>query len=284
MNICFLGAGAFGKALAKIAEKNSHKISFYDPQVFPEIPLETAISNKDLIVYVAPSNKYPELLPQLDKNIPIICASKGFLSTKPFEEFKDFSALGGAAFSKDFEDESKQLTLTASSSLSEIIFSTENITIEYTSDTLGIMLCGALKNIYAIGAGIYQQNQADENCGPSITPQNNNEHLAIILPYLETAAAEIGQILEQNGATKDVLKLSCGIKDLVLTCSENSRNFRFGIDIVKNNPKELATIEGLNIINSLADYPDFVIPDSATMLKDIIEKVENYESEQNAAQ
>lgn len=284
MKICFLGAGAFGKALAKVAEYNGHEVSFYDPIVFPEIELDTATHGKDLIVYVAPSDKAAELLPNLDKETPLICASKGFLSLKPFEGFKNFSALAGAAFSEqvmdtlsdDIEDK-PSLRLTASSELAETIFSTEQITIEYTKDTLGILLCGAMKNIYAIGAGAYYENQLQESCGPTTPtdPTDQNSSLSVILPYLETAAAETQKILEVNGADKNTLKLSCGVSDLVLTCTDNSRNFRFGRALITGAKEDTATIEGVSAINNLENYQEFKIPDSATLIKDIIEKVKN---------
>ena len=277
MKICFLGAGAFGKALAKVAEYNGHEVSFYDPLVFPEIELTTATQGKNLNVYVAPSDKYTDILPKLDKTTPLICASKGFLSLKPFLGFKDFSALAGAAFSEqvmdtlsDKNEEKPAIRLTASSELAETIFSTEYITIEYTKDPLGILLCGALKNIYAIGAGAYLENQLQEACGP-----NQGDNLATILPYLETAAAEIQKILEENGAKKDTMKLSCGVPDLVLTCTDNSRNFRFGRSLITGKKEDSTTVEGVNAIKNLDKYPEFIIPDSATLLKDIIKRVEN---------
>ena len=263
MKITFLGAGTFGKALANIAKYNGHETKFYDPIKFPDISLQSAIAGADIVVFVAPSEKAAELLPKLDQETPLICASKGFFSQKSFESFSNFSVLSGAAFAKDIEStfndkEAKPLTLTTTSELSETIFSTEKITIEYTKDTLGVLLCGTLKNIYAIGAGLYGES------GDTAT-----------LSYLETTISEMLSILSANHADPETLRLSCGAADLVLSCSNSSRNFRYGL-FLKNQGSSFdhsATIEGLNAIKALPNYPEFILPNSATIFKDIVKTV-----------
>ena len=212
------------------------------------------------------------LLPKLDADTPLICGSKGFLSLKPFSRFKNFSALSGASFPRDIRevldmglDSPKDVVLTASSALSEELFTTEKVKIEYTSDTLGILLCGALKNIYAIGAGYFGRGE-------------------LSMGYLENVVSEMLDILEINDADKNTLRLSCGAADLVYSCSEKSRNFKLGALIKKGDEDQIKkyatenTLEGLNIINSLENYPDFVIPNDTPMIVDII----NLVKEQNA--
>ena len=274
MKITFLGAGVFGTALSNVAKYNGHEVKLYDPIKYPKTTLSSAISGADLVVYAAPSEKIDEILPQLDQDTPLICASKGFLSAKPFARFKKFSVLSGAAFAHDIENilnpsraDSqttiiKNIVLTATSDLSEQIFSTENITIEYTDDIIGVLLCGALKNIYAIGAGIYGGDEVSRT-------------------YLENVITEMITILQNNHAKKETLLLSCGATDLVLTCSPRSRNFSFG-RALKSQDKSLLhefvsknTIEGLSLIKSIDKFSDFVIPDSATILVDIIKVVKD---------
>lgn len=259
MKITFLGAGVFGTALAKIAEENGHEIRFYDPYKYPNITLLDATNGSDLNIFTAPSHAVNDILANLDEATPLICASKGFLSLKLFEKFQNFSALGGAGFANDIAKTAK-VTFTTSSELAENIFSTENAHIEYTKDTLGIILCGALKNVFAIGAGLY--GETDSATAP--------------MSYLESAITEMQLILKENGANPDTLRLSCGAADLVLSCTEGSRNFRFGRDI-KNNQTQTdtgkTTIEGLSVINSLANYPEFIIPESAHLFKDIVKTV-----------
>ncbi|MBQ3309301.1 hypothetical protein IJG78_01335 [Candidatus Saccharibacteria bacterium] len=259
MKVTILGAGAFGSALGKIVEYNGHEVTFYDPIKYPSISLDSAVSSPEAIIYVAPSDQHADLLPYLPQDTPLICASKGFLSLTPFNKFTNFSALGGAAFAKDIENSKKNLRLTASSSLSERLFSTEKITVEYTADTLGILLCGALKNIYAIGAGLFGDSENAE---------------AVSMPYLESVISEMQSILKVNGSSSEVLKLSCGAPDLLLSCSPDSRNFRFGLSLKNHTKSNDATVEGLSVIKSLNEYPEFTIPNSATILKDIINIIE----------
>lgn len=266
MKITFLGAGVFGSALANIARDNGHEVKFYDPFKYPGISLHDSTNGSNLNIFTAPSSAAKNILPELDKNIPLIIASKGFVSLKPFQDFKSISALGGAGFANELE----HVTFTTSSETAENIFSTKNIKLEYTSDTLGILLCGALKNVFALGAGLY--GETNSTTAP--------------MSYLETAIAEMKQILESNHADSDTLRLSCGAADLVLSCTEKGRNFCFGRTLKTAISEEAApssivktteTIESISVINSLANYPEFVIPESANLFKDIINIVkENY--------
>lgn len=282
MKITFLGAGVFGSALAKIAEYNGHEIRFYDPAKYPQFSLKETINGADLAIYAAPSSVYNDIVPKLPADLPLVCASKGFLTKKPFEKFKDFSALGGAAFAEDVlaaiknsaestddsEDDTdlsvKEIQFTASSPILEQIFSAEKIRVEYTEDTLGIMLCGALKNVYAIGAGVY---------GDGSVP----------VSFLESVVTEMTDILEANGAKKDTLKLSCGVPDLMLTCSEQSRNFRYGLSLKeaersgKNETEKTDTVEGIAVIKSIENTPDFVLPENANIFRDIVALVNKHE-------
>ena len=275
MKITFLGAGAYGTALESIALYNGHETKFYDPIKFPDINLESAISGADAVVYCAPSDQAGKILPLLDIETPLICASKGFLSEKPFEKFKNFSVLSGAGFAKDIkaaldiaDEKASSIRLTGTSHLIERVFSTEKIIIEYTSDRLGVLLCGALKNIYAIGAGYHSSD---------FSPA-----------YLESILSEMIDILTLNGADKNTLRLSCGISDLILSCNADSRNFRYGeslkthasghnsqpSNVQKTKSKSgKPLVEGVSAIMHLADYPDFTIPATASILKDIVKLV-----------
>lgn len=259
MKVTFLGAGAYGQALGGVVKLNDHEVKYYDPIKFPEVELTEAISDAEVIVYVAPSEIYQEILPKLPKNIPLILASKGFVSTRPFEEFEHFSALGGAAFAEDLVEAKKPIRLTASSEISEQIFTTEFLTIEFCKDTKGIMLSGALKNVYAIGAGIF------------INKENSKQ-------YFSEVFFEMQGILKANGCNEDTATLSCGLPDLLLSSTPSGRNYMFGREI-RNHPSSMVepagTVEGLTVIKSLKNFPEFVIPEDAKLILEIIKKVKD---------
>ena len=259
MKVTFLGAGLYGEALGKMAELNDHEIKYYDPYKFPDIKIEDAISEAEAVVYVAPAVAYQEILPKLSKKTPLILASKGFVSMRPFEEFENFSVLSGAAFAEDLMEAKHLVRLTASSEISEQIFTTDNLTIEFSKDTKGIMLCGALKNVYAIGAGILLDKEHPEQ-------------------YFSEAFLEMQDILKANGAEENTATLSCGLPDLLLSSTSDGRNYRYGREI-RNHPKSqiepVGTVEGVTVIESLKDFPDFIIPEDADLIKEIIKKVTN---------
>lgn len=259
MKVTFLGAGLYGEALGKMAELNDHEVKYYDPFRFPDIKLADAISEAEAVVYVAPALAYPEILPELSKDTPLILASKGFVSLKPFADFKNFSVLGGAAFAEDLMEGKRPIRLTASSEISEQIFTTDFLTVEFTEDTKGIMLCGALKNVYAIGAGIFVNKENPEQ-------------------YFSEAFFEMQDILKANGSAEDTATLSCGLPDLLLSSTPDGRNYRYGREI-RNHPESrvepVGTVEGVTVIESLKNFPDFIIPEEAELIKEIIKRVEN---------
>lgn len=274
MKVTFLGAGVFGEALGKVATENGHEVSFYDPIKYPKVKLSEVANGADVILYTAPSDKYPEILPDLPKDTPIICASKGFLSLEPFAKFKHVGALGGAAFAEDIEKKHR-IMLTTSSELAEEIFTTQNILVEYTLDTLGIMLCGTLKNIYALGAGLEGAFGLD---GVEYLQSSNASSVSEeAFDYFRVAGGEMLRILTENGARFDTMSLSCGMDDLLISSSPHSRNFRFGRALCNGEEPETGTVEGAIVIMSLKDYKEFVIPDDVPYFHKIVDAVLAYQ-------
>jgi glycerol-3-phosphate dehydrogenase (NAD(P)+) len=109
----------------------------------------------------------------------------------------------------------------------------------YTStDIIGVEVCGAVKNVLAIGAGI-----AD---GMGF---GANTRIALITRGL----AEITRLGEALGARRETFMGLAGLGDLVLTCTDNqSRNRRFGLAIASGQSVQKAqqdigqVVEGLH--------------------------------------
>ncbi len=238
MNIAIIGAGAYGQALAKILTDNQHTVKFYDPNIYPDVSLDAACYQAAAIIIAIPSihladflNNYPERF----HKIPTILASKGMTDVSAFADFAQFSVISGPGFATEIID-GKPTTLTASNPFAMGLFQNQQVTVELCNDIIGIVLCGALKNIYAIGAGYY----------------SNSENMSAT--FIQHAHAEMKQYLADHGAKRATAELACGLGDLILTCiNDTSRNFRCGVALregknIAEINTELKTVEGLSAL------------------------------------
>ena len=267
MKIAILGAGAYGQVLGKLATLGGHEVVFYDPYKLPEQTLGAATKNAALVIYAAPAEAAEQLVPNLPLGVPLVCA------------------LGGAGFAEDFTallngKVTEPIWLTTSSHLAAEVLAHKGVEFEFTDDTLGIMLCGALKNVYALGAGLLGGHESDS--------------------YLQIATSEMAQILALNAADPATAQLACGAADLKLTCTPRSRNFLFGQKIARLQQQSLAdqhlfgktapgtlrerlnlprlaakqTVESLNVIRSLDQCDRFLIPPSARLFITIVNQMQ----------
>jgi glycerol-3-phosphate dehydrogenase (NAD(P)+) len=95
-----------------------------------------------------------------------------------------------------------------------------NIRVYLTDDMIGVQICGAVKNVLAIGCGI------SDGLG-----YGANAKAALITRGL----AEMSRLGLSLGARADTFLGLAGVGDLVLTCTDNqSRNRRFGLLLGQN--------------------------------------------------
>lgn len=259
MRITIIGAGAFGTALGKILVENKQTVNFFDVKN-QTLTLEVATAKAEAVVLAIPSEaveKFMKTVPERLKKVPLILATKGLLSPALFKDFEDFAVLSGPAFASEIIA-GKTATLTGTSKLVKKLFENKQIEIELTNDVLGVMLCGSLKNIYAIGAGAVSSSQN------------------ALAAYIEDAHGEMRKYLSEHGAKEETADLACGIGDLVLTATSlESRNFKFGRLLMgAGQNAELVmregTIEGLAALKKVdrKDYP---------LIKQIYKEVKKYE-------
>lgn len=84
-----------------------------------------------------------------------------------------------------------------------------------SADIAGVELCGALKNVYALGAG------AIEGADLGLSARS---------AFLARAFAELGRIVVGAGGSEATLGGLAGIGDLALSCTSSaSRNYAFGV-------------------------------------------------------
>lgn len=252
MKIAVLGAGAFGTALGGILADKGYDIDYYDSTLERE-RLSDVLANTKYIVLCVPSKAVPHLLPYLPKNKPMIVATKGILSDKTFVDFKDYMVLSGPGFADDIKA-GKQTMLTATDLRIVNLFGTNYLSFDITEDRRGVLMCGALKNVYAIMAGLRGLKPGAE------------EHKK----YLSDVAKEMKEILELNGAKAETVDLVCGKGDLKITCANPSRNYEFGCKLRENpdyQPEK--TVEGVSALKRIK-RGEIVVPDAAVILKELI--------------
>lgn len=252
MKIAILGAGAFGTALGEILAGKGYDIDYYDSR-FEKENLKEVLETAKYMVLAVPSNVAPYLLPYLPKSKPLIIATKGFLDDHNFKDFNDYMVLSGPGFAADIKA-GKETHLTATDQRVMDLFGTDFLDFDFTSDTRGVMMCGALKNIYAILAGFL-----DLKPGTAKHEQ-----------FLTEVAEEMKAILLLNGAEAETVNLNCGVGDLRLTCDTPSRNYEFG-QIVRNNvaaaPEK--TVEGLTALFKVK-RGEIKVPETAMHLKELV--------------
>ena len=253
MKIAIIGAGAFGTALGGVLEKRGITVEYFDPKI--EKTLEEVCENAEFIILAVPSVAAPKVLPNLPKDAPLIIATKGILDTCLINDFKDVMVLSGPGFANDIKAGIK-IALTTTDKRVEGLFGSEYFSFDLTDDIRGVLLCGALKNVYAIIAGMADFEAESEEWEK----------------FIKEACLEMKEILKANGADPKTVDLYCGIGDLRLTCNYPSRNYEFG-RILRQNPsaKPEKTVEGISALSRIKNG-GLSIPGTAVKLKELIEK------------
>lgn len=126
----------------------------------------------------------------------------------------------------------------------ERVLAFDDVKITHTKDLDGTAVCGCVKNIYAIGAGILR----------GLSYGKSTEAL-----YLTRVYEELGEILYAFHSSLEIQQSLAGFGDLLLTCtSTESRNNTYGEFLGKKNTKkdmkkyaEEHTVEGLHSLTAI---------------------------------
>ncbi|GAA3858760.1 NAD(P)H-dependent glycerol-3-phosphate dehydrogenase [Celeribacter arenosi] len=119
--------------------------------------------------------------------------------------------------------------------------STRSLRLYRTTDTMGVELGGALKNVIAIA------------CGACIGEGFGDSARAALMTR---GFAEMQRLAAHRGARPETLTGLSGLGDLALTCgSEQSRNYRFGLALGRQEPFDASvTVEGVATAKAVARY------------------------------
>jgi glycerol-3-phosphate dehydrogenase (NAD(P)+) len=231
---------------------------FFDDLLTVTADFDLAIKDSDVVFISVPSPSFREVArnvaPLLKSGALVISTTKGIeeagftLMSQILEQEMpevEIGCLSGPNFAKEIIQ--KQLTGTVIASEYDSI--TDNIPRILTSDTFrvyinhdryGVELGGALKNMYAIMAGM----AAAVGVGHNSTAM-----------LLTRALAEMSRLAQKLGANPMTFLGLSGVGDLILTCtSDLSRNYRLGYAVASGKTVEQAkqeihqSVEGVNTV------------------------------------
>jgi glycerol-3-phosphate dehydrogenase (NAD(P)+) len=265
--VAVIGAGEWGTALAQAAAVAGRRVTLIgrDPDVLAEInrshtnsrhlgtqrlsPLIGAsnrFSGADLVILAVPAQQTREVLTILgDLGEPVVLTAKGLEAGTLLRQSEIVAelapnatpyVLSGPSFATDvaagrptavtLAGDDEVATATIAAALAGPSFRPYA-----ASDRIGVELCGALKNIYALAAGAVE--------GASLGASARAGLIA-------RAFAELSRILPALGGNAATLTGLAGLGDLTLTCtSPQSRNYRHGVALGRGETPPEALAEGV---------------------------------------
>lgn len=275
MKVAILGSGAYGGALATCFLENDVDLVMWsrfdsDIEKLGDIyegvnfttDLKEAIRDKDLVVIAIPVAYLESVVSDMKdfySNQDILIASKGidtnslFFSYEIVKKYLKVSNLGvisGGTFAVDMRK--KKIMGISLATDSDIIknkvrdsLGCSFLKVQYLSDYIGVSICGAIKNVMAIGFGMLD--------GASY-PESSR------FLFLTEAIYEIEFLIRSLGGDSETIMSYAGIDDIMMTCtSSKSRNYTYGAMIGKGDAIEEiceyrnnTTVEGFG--TSLAIY------------------------------
>lgn len=186
-----------------------------------------------LIFYVTPAQNFRNIVlaqkDYLDSKSELIICSKGIeiSSGKLLSDIIgtilpniNFYILSGPSFAHEVASNKPAALVLSSKSIEKSIgliehISSKNFRLYPSDDIIGVQLGGAIKNVYAISAGIVAGLNYGENARAAL---------------LTRAISEMVRISIALGGNKESIFGLSGIGDMLLTCSSKlSRNFSLGI-------------------------------------------------------
>ena len=268
MNITILGCGAYGQALLTMFRENKSNIIVWDKydsfsndlkngnkEVVFTTDLREAVINSNLIVFAIPVAFLDSTVRELSKyysDQSILIASKGISVDDclfsheivcKYIKPSDIGVISGGTFAIDMQNKKLSgLTLaTKSLKLKNIVndyLVNKYLKVQVTDDLIGVEVCGAIKNVMAVGFGMLDGAEYPESTR---------------FLFLTEAIYEINKLILALGGNNKTILSYAGIDDISMTCtSYKSRNYSFGKMIGQkksqdeiNEYKSSNTIEGL---------------------------------------
>jgi glycerol-3-phosphate dehydrogenase (NAD(P)+) len=199
-----------------------------------EASMEIALRDADLALVATPVSAFSQVLDavvSVRPDVPVLWACKGFcphngepLSVQVESRLAPgtvFGALSGPSFAEGLAANDPTALVVATRSSREISLSlaeslsNQTLRVYANDDLVGVQICGAIKNVYAIAAGVI------DGCG-----WGANTRAAM----MTRAVAEAERYLRFHRAQPSTLMGLSGFGDIYLTCgSRISRNYQVGL-------------------------------------------------------
>ena len=234
--------------------------------LIPTTSLTEAISDAYVVFYAVPSKSFRSVVESTKSYLSpdqwVVSTTKGIepgtlnlMSDILRAELPGFKVgvMGGPNLAKEIAKHELTATVIASESSSlrkgvQDALGCSYFRVYASADVYGVELGGALKNIYAIIAGVAAAKGLGENT---------------IAMLLTRSLAEMGRFAETQGANPLTFLGLSGVGDLIATCSSPlSRNYRVGYAFGKGKTldeavEELGEVaEGVNTLTQVKRYAD----------------------------
>ena len=254
MDLLIIGVGQFGSALAHMYQRQGRRVRKIENSQSLTNFSENILSNSISLLCV-PTQSFPKLMEQrgdvLSRSYCLVSTAKGLIQDtghtpteclrSHFPKGPPIFALSGPSFSTEINKGQPTALVLAGNTerqLNSVIdtLSTRQLRLYKSLDRRGVELCGALKNVYAIAAGI----SAGLGFGDSTRAA-----------LMTRALAEMSRTGQSLGGQPLTFFGLAGVGDLFLTCSSPlSRNFQFGYGLAKGKTSKklllkLGTVEGV---------------------------------------
>ncbi|MDE1169610.1 MAG: NAD(P)H-dependent glycerol-3-phosphate dehydrogenase [Verrucomicrobium sp.] len=255
MKVGILGAGAWGRAIGSLLERNGHAVSYrhhFDrdwPEGIESLALALPVSHlrETLSRFPAPG-------------VPVLSLSKGMetgsglrVSRIVAEAWKEerVAALSGPNFAGEIVRGLPAAAVVAAEDEAlaghfQSLLHQKSFRLYRSGDLAGVELGGSLKNVYAIAAGVCRGLDLGENAFAALVTR---------------ALAEMTRLGLRLGGRAETFAGLSGAGDLLLTCgSAQSRNFRVGQGIAQGRSleaivAETGLAEGVSTTRSVAGNP-----------------------------
>ncbi len=257
-----------------------------DKDIYITTDMNECIKDSKIVIIAVPISAVRDVSKELSmyikKGQTIAISSKGIDPTSGmlmtdivYEETKceDISVISGPSFAIDIINKNRMALVSASNNkksriLTKLTIENDNIVVQESDDQIGVQVCGAIKNVYAIAMGMVHELKISESTKATL--------LTVFLN-------DIQKIVKILGGKEETVYTYAGVGDFLLTAmSKTSRNYSFGRSIAIENKSVdetlrnigTKTVEGLYTLEAVKKMLDKkrIRIDSINKLYEIIYK------------